>query len=576
MLRQVRAHLLMSVALTALLGAPAVNLLDGVLGGAPAAAAGTAVLPKGMAPLRVAGSNDVGPLSQRPMAVTIELALRHQGALRDLLAGQSTPGRADYHHYLTPADFAARFGPAQTSVDAVQSWAASHGLSVASVSPNRTQVRVTGSSASLGQAMGVAFRVRQEPTGSTYITTDRPATLPTRLLSATAAVLGLSNLGQVRVPPEAASASVSASATSPAAVVPSAVASTASSSPAGIHYPSSYGPQGIDALYHASTSTTAGAGQTMAVLAEGDLTQLPPDLRSFEARYGLPQAPLTVKPTGPGSSDTTDATEWDLDSQYASGLAPGASLVVYDAPSLYNSDVAAEINQFVTDNLAKQANFSGGECELVASYSGMVTAVDAALQQGAAQGQTLFTASGDVGAASCADLESAQGLVFNPPGANYPASSPYAVAVGGTSVLGSPARHGEIAWAGGVGGISVVEGEPSYQAHVGGSYIPGARGVPDVSLDADPNSGYQVTVGAQQEIVGGTSAASPAWLGFWTTAQAAHGGALGFANPIIYAEPRSAFHDITAGSQPPYRATRGYDYTTGRGTPDVTVFINAA
>lgn len=570
MLRQVRAHLLMSVALTALLGAPAVNLLDGVLGGSPVAAAGTAPLPKGMAPLQVAGSNDVGPLPQRPMAVTIELALRQQGSLHKLLAGQSTPGSPDYHHYLTPADFTARFGPTQASVDAAQSWAASHGLSVASVSPNRTQVRVTGSSASVGQAMGVAFRVRQEPTGGTYVTTDRPATLPARLLSATAAVLGLSNLGQVRVPPQPASASVDAPPASPPAVATSAVAAP------GIHYPASYGPQGIDALYHASTSRTAGAGQTMAVLAEGDLTQLPRDLRSFETRYGLPRTPLSVKPTGQGSSDTTDITEWDLDSQYSSGLAPGASLLVYDADSLFNADVADEINRFVTDDQAKQASFSGGECELVASYSGMVTAVDATLAQAAAQGQTLFTASGDVGAASCADLETANGLVFNPPGANYPASSPYAVAVGGTSVLGPPAQHGEIAWAGGVGGISLVEGGPNYQAHVGGSYVPGARGVPDVSLDADPNSGYRVTVGGRQEIIGGTSAASPAWLGFWTTAQAAHGGVLGFANPVIYAEPGSSFYDVTAGTQSPYRATQGYDYTTGRGTPNVAAFVRGA
>ncbi len=556
------AHLLVSVALVVLAGAPVALLTDV----APAGAATRPPPPDGTAPLRVAGSSPLGPLAPQPMEVTIELALRHPGALHHLLTGLSVPGGSDYHQYLTPDGFTARFGPTQASVDAVRAWATGHGLTVESVSPNRTQVRLAGSSDSLGRAMGVGFQVRREPTGNTYVTTDKAATLPAQLLSATAAVLGLSNLGRAHVPPEAGSMTASAPA---AAIAPA-------SSPAGVQYPASYGPQGVDALYDASPSTGAGTGQTMAVLAEGDLAGVTADLRSFEARYGLPQAPVTVVPTGPASSDTSSATEWDLDTQYSSGLAPGASLLLYDAPSLYNSDLAAEVNAFVTDDRAKQASFSGGECELVAADSGLVTAVDAALEQGVAQGQTLFTASGDAGPYSCAALEMADGFILNPAGAYYPASSPYVVAVGGTSVHGLPAQGGETAWSGGAGGPSVLEGEPSYQAHAGGSYRPGRRGVPDVSLDADPYSGYQVTVGGQEEAVGGTSAAAPAWLGFWTTAQVAHGGALGFANPVIYAEPGSAFHDVTVGTQPPYRATPGWDYTTGRGTPDVAAFVNGA
>jgi subtilase family serine protease len=96
--------------------------------------------------------------------------------------------------------------------------------------------------------------------------------------------------------------------------------------------------------------------------------------------------------------------------------------------------------------------------------------------------------------------------------------------------------------------------------------------VPDVSLDADPNSGYEVIVGGQEETIGGTSASAPAWQGIWARAQAARGGGLGFAGGPLYGAPASAFHDIILGVNPA-PATPGWDYTTGRGTPDITALI---
>ena len=102
------------------------------------------------------------------------------------------------------------------------------------------------------------------------------------------------------------------------------------------------------------------------------------------------------------------------------------------------------------------------------------------------------------------------------------------------------------------------------------------RGVPDVALDADPNSGYQVVVGGTTQTIGGTSASAPSWQGIWARAEGAHSGGLGFAGPVIYAtEPASAFHDITLGANP-LPAAPGWDYTTGRGTPDITAFVNGA
>lgn len=156
----------------------------------------------------------------------------------------------------------------------------------------------------------------------------------------------------------------------------------------------------------------------------------------------------------------------------------------------------------------------------------------------------------------------------------YPAASPYAIGVGGTSVITDAPT--EIAWYAGGGGIAYTEPAATFAAGAGGSYLGINRGVPDVALDADPNSGYRVIVNGSELTIGGTSASAPAWQGIWLRAQSAHAGALGFAGPVIYREPATAYHDIIAGSNGLFPATPGYDYVTGRGTADITAFVNGA
>lgn len=164
------------------------------------------------------------------------------------------------------------------------------------------------------------------------------------------------------------------------------------------------------------------------------------------------------------------------------------------------------------------------------------------------------------------------------PDTNYPASSPYGIGVGGTSIL-SPAGPLEIAWYAGGGGFSALEPTPAFQSTTGvyGVGPMATRGVPDVSLDADPESGYEVVVAGTITVIGGTSASTPSWQGIWARAQAAHGGALGFAGPVLYRnEAASAFHDITVGANGLYAAGPGYDLVTGLGTPDVAKLISGA
>ena len=135
----------------------------------------------------------------------------------------------------------------------------------------------------------------------------------------------------------------------------------------------------------------------------------------------------------------------------------------------------------------------------------------------------------------------------------------------------------EIGWYAGGGGTSLLESTPAWQQNAGGSFTGVKRGVPDVSLDADPESGFEVIIDGKEEVIGGTSADAPSWQGIWTRARRAYGGTLGFAGPVIYeAEPASAFNDITLGDNGLYPCTPGWDCVTGRGTPDIAAFVAGA
>jgi len=512
---------------------------------APSSAAAPSAASRGLAPLQLRGASDLGALPPRRLTITVALAPRDPRGLAAFVRGRHAP--------LSARAFGARFGPAPATARAVASWARTHRLRVSSISSNRTLVRLSGSSDEVARALATRFHAFRAPGGIRYFATTGTARLPRSFARQVSAVLGLSNLGRLGTGHrQARTAGVG-----------------------GIDVPRSYGPQDLASLYHAPSAAT-GAGQTVAVIAAGDLSQPRRDLVAFEQRFGLPQVPWTQVDVGPPSSDTSGSDEWDLDTQYSTGLAPNvSSLRAYVGSSLSNDDILATINRWVTDNAAREASFSAGECESLAYATGFSASLDTVLEQAAAQGQTLFTSSGDTGSFCPAGPAGVNGVPAGLPGVNYPAASPGAIGVGGTTVLG-PGPN-EVAWYAGGGGSSFFEPTPAYQAKAGGSFLGVRRGVPDVSLDADPTSGYRVIVGGQEQTIGGTSASAPAWQGIWARAQGAHGGALGFAGPVIYGtEPPSAFHDIVIGHQGIYPAAPGWDYTTGRGTPDIAAFVGGA
>jgi subtilase family serine protease len=504
---------------------------------APAASAATAA-PPGTNALQVAGATDHGVAAAAPRSVTLVLDQRDPAGLAQRLASHAAP--------LTSGQWLAQFAPSDASVTAVRSWATAQGLSVDRVPANRAYVVVSGSQAAMQSALGVTYHRFSTSSGSSYLATVGRAALPASVAAVTKSVLGLSSLAHASLP----------------LARPSAVG--------GLNFPAEYGPKDIAALYDAPAAQT-GAGQRVAVIAEGDVTGPKADLATFEAKYGLPTVPWTTIGVGAPSTDTTGDDEWDLDTQYSTGLAPDVShLDVYDGPSLSDDDILATVNRWVSDDTDSQASFSAGECEVLADVSGFSAGLDTVLQQAAAQGQTLFTSSGDNGG-YCSAIVGENGVPAGAPDVLYPAASPFAIGVGGTTVLGSGPN--EIAWDAGGGGTSLFETTPAYQSAAGGSFTGLRRGVPDVSLDADPDSGYDVVVNGTVEVIGGTSASAPSWQGIWARAQAAHGGTLGFAGPVLYGVPASAFNDITLGTNGLFVATPGWDYTTGRGTPDIAKLV---
>jgi kumamolisin len=210
-----------------------------------------------------------------------------------------------------------------------------------------------------------------------------------------------------------------------------------------------------------------------------------------------------------------------------------------------------------------------------------MNAMDNAFKAAAAVGVTVCCASGDDG--------SSDGVGDGRAHVDFPASSPHALACGGTHLVGSNGTiASEVVWNGGAqggatgGGVSDVFGLPSWQktAKVPGSANPGGRrgrGVPDVAADADPATGYQVRVDGRDLVFGGTSAVAPLWAALVARMNQKLGEPTGFLNPVLYdaATAKGALHDITKGSNGAYKATKGWDACTGLGSPDGRKILSA-
>ncbi|MGD0249777.1 MAG: S53 family peptidase, partial [Thermoplasmata archaeon] len=273
----------------------------------------------------------------------------------------------------------------------------------------------------------------------------------------------------------------------------------------------------------------------------------------------------TGDPNGPDG-------EVELDLEVAGSVAPGARLVAYFAPNTDRGFLDG-LTRAIHDSTHRPSivSISWGGPE--SSWTGQArAALAAACEDAATMGISILVAAGDHGAGD--------GVPTGGPTVDFPASSPYVTACGGTRLLMKASQiASEVVWnelaigegATG-GGVSQSFPLPSYQL---GANVPKApngfvgRGVPDVAGDADPASGYSVRVDGSDTVIGGTSAVAPLWAALLARVNQSLGAAAGFVNPLLYSPAGVAsFHDITSGNNDGYSAGPGWDPCTGWGTPD--------
>ena len=549
----------------------------------------------GEAPPALPGATALGELAPTaPLKLTVVLAPRDPAALAALATAVSTPGSPEFHRYLNVRQFAARFGAAQSSVTALRATLRASGLRPGQLAPNGLSLSVAGTASQVSHAFSVSLRGFRERGGRRLFANTTAPRVPAALGGVVTAVLGLDNV-PAAVPLGLASEHATHTASVPftggSSPTPCASASSASGST---------GPYTIDQLAHAYGMNVLygqgdfGAGVTIALVELESNTAT--DLAAFQSCFNTSgQVNAITVPPGPGASGNQTGLETALDFDIVNGLAPQSTIDIYEGENsttgVYDT-FSAIIDR---PNPPQVVSDSWGQCEPESDPT-LVAAENTLFQQAAVQGQSILAASGDSGSHGCTDMANSGLLAVDDP-----ASQPYATAVGGTT-LGSPTPPAaQSVWnmhSG--GGISTSWPMPSYQANSGvpgvlNSYTPGTlcqggncREVPDVSADADPNTGYVVYyAGLGGWIpVGGTSGAAPVWAGLVALADASGTGGctpttpLGFLNPHLYAiaagsGASTAYTDIVSGDNNPsgtgaYPATTAYDMASGLGTPIAT------
>jgi len=532
-----------------------------------------------------AGLSGLQPKGRLPAAANLDLAiglpLRNREALTNLLREVYDPASPNFHHYLTPEEFTAQFGPTEQDYQAVIAFAKANGLAVDRAHPNRMLLDVSGKAADIEKALHVTLRTYQHPTEARdFFASDVEPSVPSGL-----SIQDVGGLDSYRRPhPNYKFKPATSTSSAPANATPNA-----GSGPSG-----NYMGDDFRNAYVPGTSLN-GFGQTIALVQfDGYFSS---DIVAYENLAGRTNIPLqnvlidgfSGAPTGNGGE-----VEVSLDIEMSISMAPAlAKVVVYEGdPDPQNFHPNDVLNRIATDNSARQISCSWGW------NGGPSATTDQIFQQMAIQGQTFFVASGDSDAYPA-------GTVDSPYNFGTPSDSPYLTSVGGTTLTMSGTGgswSSEVVWNWGLqdsrydgigssGGYSSYYPIPSWQTNISMTVNQGStttRNFPDVALTAD-NVYVIADGGVAYRGVGGTSCAAPLWAGFTALVnqQATNNGltAVGFINPAIYAiaagtNYSACFHDITAGnntwsgSPALFSAVSGYDLCTGLGTPNGTNLIN--
>jgi kumamolisin len=512
----------------------------------------------------LAGSERL-PLSGAQPAGPVDLAARIQLTLVTRRAAPLPRSADGVPIRLSRADLQQRYGSDPADHDLVARVLSSldPAIEVTARDPGTRRLTIAGPTSALSSAFGTELSLVSSPGPDGVPVTHRYRSgslhIPAELDGVVEAVLGLDSRPQAR--PHFRFADPAATAVS-------------------------YTPAQVARLYKFPAGTD-GTSQTIAIIELGGGYSAA-DLNSYFSSLGIPVPSVTaVGVDGASNVAGQDPQGADgevlLDIEVAGAVAPGARQVVYFAPNTDQGFVDAVTTAVHAQPTPAAVSISWGAPESAWTQQSM-TALDQAIADGVALGVTVTAAAGDNG--------SSDGASDGKPHTDFPASSPHALACGGTSLHADPSSGvitSETVWNDGTGGgatgggVSVTFPRPTWQATAGVPVSPAAtpgRGVPDVAGNADPATGYQVLVDGQSAVIGGTSAVAPLLAALTARLAQAAGKHLGLLHSSLYSGVRPGqavadVRDITTGSNGVYHAGPGWDACTGLGVPIGSAVLQA-
>ena len=373
-----------------------------------------------------------GNLPLQGMALVFSRSPAQQAALDALVKAQQNPASPLYHHWITPAQYAAQFGAAQADIDAAEGWLQQHGFSVDSVTPNHVRIIFSGTATQFASAFGVPLHnYRFIPAGSqtpvTHFAPSGDLTIPAAL---SGAVLTVENISDFR--PH------SHFRMRPAQAMAQDAQSHFTSSQSGDNYLT---PDDIDTIYDVTPITSQGfngSGETIVVVGQSAFEDS--DLTNFQTALGIPNklptvtlVPNTGSSTLGDTSTDSDEVESDIDLEYSEAMAQGANIDFIYTGNASNSGGAFQALQYAIDNgIGDIISSSYGDCEPGLGQS-TYNSYNASLEEAASQGQTVISAAGDEGSTDCYGSYASSNVAANEQLAvDFPGSSQYVTSVGGT------------------------------------------------------------------------------------------------------------------------------------------------
>jgi len=529
--------------------------------------------------------------ANRTLKLAVMLKLHNRAVLDRLISEQQERSSPYYRQWLTPASFGSRFGPSRNELNLVKSWLTGHGFTIDSVTLGNRLIRAHTTAANAASAFGVKLAASAD--GRLFANLNDPH-LPDAIAPLIDWIGGLDNLKA-----QMARAHV---------IVPMPQVDVSDQGEA-------FGPPDVYSFYDESPLLGADPAvdgsntDCVAVIEDSNFDEASTDV--FNSQFSLPAFNYSLA-TGtnlqivfadsgdPGING--DEIEALLDLEYVHALSPGANIVNYIGNNNTSSTGLGFLDaayDAIDQNRCGTISISYGICGVNAAF---FRAADSVFAQGAAQGQSIFIASGDEGAASL-KFSAKQGacIIGHSRGVEGLESSPHVTSVGGTMFTpdyndsgDSEGSVAESVWnditGAGSGGRSPIFKKPDYQQGI--TPKDGSRDVPDISFAASPISpgfyfGYSPAIEVPSTVqccIGGTSVGAPSWAGISMLIQQELGKRSGLINPQLYqlgpAGASAGIRDVVNGNNSfngakGYKAVPGYDQASGWGTPDIADFLAA-